>query len=282
MTRRRLWYLAVVLAAAAGPTPVARAQFDITVNFTGGLTASQQDVFATAASFWESHVTGYRPAGVTLTGVTITAAGQAIDGSGSVLGSAGPNSFSNQGGFRYATAGSMRFDTADLSAMEADGTLLPVVMHEMAHVLGFGTLWTSNGLYANGTGRYTGASALATWKLEFDRPTDTSVPVELGGGSGTANSHWNENSNGFGRTGIVDQQGRDMRDELMTGWISSSTFVSNTTIQQFYDLGYTVVPVPEPAAPLAASAALLAWRAVRRRRRKGARREEHGDPAVIA
>lgn len=282
MTRRRLWCLAVVLAAAAGPTPVARAQFDITVNFTGGLTASQQEVFATAASFWESHVTGYRPAGVTLTGVTISASGQAIDGSGNVLGSAGPTNFSNQGGFRYATAGSMRFDTADLSAMEADGTLLPVVMHEMAHVLGFGTLWTSNGLYTNGTGRYTGAGALATWKLEFERPTDTFVPVELGGGSGTANSHWNENNNGFGRTGIVDQQGRDMRDELMTGWISSSTFVSNTTIQQFYDLGYTVVPVPEPAALMAVSAALLAWRAVRRRRWQGTRPEEHGDPAVTA
>ncbi|MEY9156350.1 putative Zn-dependent protease [Bradyrhizobium japonicum] len=36
--------------------------------------------------------------------------------------------------------GDMQFDTADLSAMEADGTLNDVIMHEMGHVIGIGTI----------------------------------------------------------------------------------------------------------------------------------------------
>ncbi|MBM3753855.1 MAG: hypothetical protein FJW38_07735 [Acidobacteria bacterium] len=32
------------------------------------------------------------------------------------------------------------FMTADLASMESEGTLLAVVLHEMAHVMGFGTL----------------------------------------------------------------------------------------------------------------------------------------------
>jgi hypothetical protein len=266
MTGRRFRTLALAAVVAAAHAPAARAQFDITVNFGGGLTPSQQAVFATAESFWETHIVGYRPAGVTLTGITIAASGADLGGPGGTLGSAGPTSFSNQGGFRYATAGSMRFDIADLPNMEANGTLLSVILHEMGHVMGFGTLWTSNNLYVNDSGQYTGASALAMWRTEFNQPDATFVPVELGGGGGTANSHWNENNGGGGLTGIVDGQGNDMRFELMTGWISSPTFVSNTTIQQFHDLGYTVVPVPEPVSVLAVAAAgLLARRLARRR-----------------
>ena len=41
---------------------------------------------------------------------------------------------------------SMSFDTADLAQMEADGSLVRVIMHEMAHVLGFGSIWDRLGL----------------------------------------------------------------------------------------------------------------------------------------
>ena len=36
----------------------------------------------------------------------------------------------------------MQFDTADLATMEANGSLVDVITHEMGHVLGFGTIWT--------------------------------------------------------------------------------------------------------------------------------------------
>ncbi len=227
--------------------PTARASFDITINFTGGLTPSQQAIFTTAKSFWKTCILDYKP-GVVLPGMTIDASGSAIDGVGGILGSAGPTSAYTPSGFYYTAAGTMNFDTADLGNMETNGTLLSVIEHEMGHVIGLGTLWTYNGLYTTGTGQYTGANALAAYKTEFNQPSATYVPVELGGGAGTANSHWNEVDGGSANTGIKDSLNRDMKNELMTGWLNSPTFLSNTTIQQFADLGYSVIP--EPSAML--------------------------------
>ena len=80
---------------------------------------------------------------------------------------------------------------------------------------------------------------MAQWQTEFNLPSATFVPVELGGGSGTANGHWNENDGGGGLTGIVSvNNGMDFANELMTGWASSSFFVSNTTLGGLDDLGY--------------------------------------------
>src|SRR5262249_27090913 len=111
MTRGRIGRLAVIAAVVlAAHTSDALAQgLQDTVKCTGGLTASQEAVFPTAANTWESIITGYRPPGVTLTGITISASGAAIDGPGGVLGSAGPNATVLTGGFRYATSGSMQF-----------------------------------------------------------------------------------------------------------------------------------------------------------------------------
>ena len=30
----------------------------------------------------------------------------------------------------------------------------------------------------------------------------------------------------------------------MTGWLNTPTFLSNTSLGQFYDMGYTVIPEP--------------------------------------
>jgi hypothetical protein len=165
-----------------------------------------------------------------------------------------------QGGYVLATQGVMQFDLADLAALEVNGVLLTVITHEMAHVMGFGTLWEYNSVYVNGSGQYTGANALAAYQAEFD-PSATFVPVELGGGPGTANGHWDEVDGGVvggddGLTGITNSWGDDMGFELMTGWLNSTgdqpAFISNTTVQSFVDIGYTVsvslpASVPEPA-----------------------------------
>jgi hypothetical protein len=117
---------------------------------------------------------------------------------------------------------------------------------------GFGTLWgldllgdgtIFNDFYDTGSGRYTGAAGLAACQAEFN-PDATCVPVELEGGSGTANGHLNEVFGGAGLTGIATASGDDMANELMTGWLNSPTFLSDTTLGPFYDLGYTVLPEP--------------------------------------
>lgn len=201
--------------------------FDLTVNFDGGLTTGQQEAFIQAEAFWESTILGYQDDIRFQPGITITAKGESIDGAGGILGSAGPTYIgkNNQpNAFTYATAGTMRFDSADLNSMESNGTLLSVIKHEMAHVIGFGSLWDLNGLYIAGTGEYTGTHANDAYRIEFDS-TATYLPVELDGGQGTADAHFDENWAG-------------PQSDIMTGYIEGPVTISDTTIASFRDLGY--------------------------------------------
>lgn len=252
----RTWILASFGLLASGS---ARAlPFDISVVFGGGLTASQQNIFSTAEATWEGLITGYQT-GITLSEITLNASGVAIDGIGGILGSAGPEFGTYQGGFLLTTSGSMQFDTADLASLESGGALLDVILHEMAHVIGLGTLWTYNDVYVAGSGQYTGAYGLAAYQAEFDQPGASYVPVELGGGAGTANGHWDENYGGGGLTGISEGAGRDLRNELMTGWLNTPSFISQTTVQSFRDIGFTVVPEPATAVLFFAGFATLGF-----------------------
>ena len=226
----------------AGPGHAVYA-FNIVVAFRGGLSPTQQAVFSDAEAFWESKIDGYLP-GIVQNTVVIEARGTGIDGEGMILGQAGPRSRTKQGGFTITVSGVMFFDTADLDNLESGGQLEEVILHEMGHVLGIGTLWSANGVYSNGTGRYTGTNALAKYRSEFSQPDATFIPVELGGSAGTFNTHWDEVDTGDVLTGITDRFGRDMRDELMTGWLDSPTFVSQTTLFSLVDIGFDVVPEP--------------------------------------
>lgn len=253
--------------------------FNIDVNFADGMSDSYKSAFSDAVTFWESKITGYRVNG--LSGILINADVSYIDGAYGVLGSAGPNNVaygqvvlegdSSASYVCYTTSGSMTFDSADVDMMISNGSWGEVIRHEMAHVIGFGTLWgidlfgdgtIYNDFYVDGSGQYTGAAGLAAYKAEFD-PSATYVPVELEGGSGTANGHWNEVYGGSALTGITDASGNDMTYELMTGWLNSPTFVSRTTLAQFYDLGYTVIPEPSPVVMIGLVCAATFW--IRRR-----------------
>lgn len=266
---RQLFAAVALCASTAG----AQAAFTINLSFTG-LTATQQSHFTVAKSFWESAITGYQ-AGISLTGFTINALGSNIDGVGGVLGSAGPTTATSQGGFVLTTAGEMEFDLADINNLITLGSFTDVIKHEMGHVIGFGTLWTNNNVYINNSGQYTGAAALAKYQTEFvGQGAATFVPIELGGGSGTANGHWNEVNGGGSNTGIVDSQGRDFRNELMTGWLNAPTFTSQTTLASFQDIGYNInlsaVPEPGVVALLLLGIPWVAGAAARRQRRQAA------------
>lgn len=260
---KRLHRLGGALSIAiAFATTTAQAAFNLTLNFTGGISPSQQTVFGDAATFWEGQITGYQP-GILLGGITLDASGTAIDGVGGVLGQAGPTAATHQAGYWLSTTGVMEFDTADLANLEGNGSLYDVVLHELAHVMGFGTLWTDNNVYTDGTGHYTGANGLAAYQGEFNQPLVTFVPVELGGGAGTANGHWDEVNGGGGLTGITDGLGHDMRDELMTGWLNSNIFVSQTTLASFTDIGFIAVPEPTGALLLLMGVAGIGMRRLR-------------------
>lgn len=243
--------------------------FSITVNFTGTAPPpSQQLAFTNAANAWMSRIIGYR-GGMTVPTVSITAAVAPNDGVNGILGFARPTFASIQfengaSGTKFAlvTQGEMSFDSADIAALEAGGLLGTVIEHEMGHVLGIGTVWNTNSLggvftgtqalYAGGSGQFTGAAALAQWRTEFGQPGAAFVPVELGGGEGTADGHWNEFDGGGIPTGIT-QTGTDldMRNELMTGWLDGPSFVSQMTLASLYDIGYQVIPEPHSLALIA-------------------------------
>jgi len=206
--------------------------FQIVVRYNSPLTASQKQAFDVAAARWSQIITGDLPGVTDSTGafiddVVIDARVVPIDGVGGVLGQAGPRDIRpGSGGLPYS--GAMQFDSADLAGLEASGQLRDTILHEMAHVLGFGTLWNTAGLLS-GTAddpRYIGINAVREYNA-LAGATVTSVPVENTGGTGTAFSHWREAV--FGA-------------ELMTGFLNSRTAnpISRVTIGQFQDLGYQV------------------------------------------
>ena len=94
----------------------------------------------------------------------------------------------------------------------------------MGHILGIGTLWSSKGLKSGFT--YTGSNALAEYRVLSGNSSALSIPLETGGGSGTAGVHWSEAT--FG-------------NELMTGYVGSAPDpLSRMTIASLKDLGYSV------------------------------------------
>lgn len=252
-------------ASAVAPLP-SFGTFDIVVNGLGGMTAAQQAAFTAAEAFWESQIVGYRTQalanaiananGTANAQLIIDATIEFIDGSGGILGSAGATQVSSDFTYWTPNKGVMRFDSADVANMITNGSFGSVIMHEMAHVMGFSNgIWDfsnfgvdnslNTGITSGTDTTFSGARAVAAYNAEFGN-SDSFVPVEESGGPGTAYSHWDEvNFNNWGA--------EFSNPELMTGWISGATYVSRATLGAFEDIGYAAAAVPLPAsAPLLA------------------------------
>lgn len=214
-------------------------QFDITLRLAAGMTATQQAAFTDAAARWSDIIrTGLAPVTVNLpadacgTGapafigsiddVMIDAAVTPIDGVGSILGSAGPCYTRSSNGL--PVYGVMKFDSVDIASLEAGGQLDEVILHEMGHVLGIGTVWDSKVTGLGGSDpEYTGQIAVGTYQAIGGGST---VPVENTGGAGTRDGHWREAT---------------FDNELMTGWLDAGyNPLSKITIGALSDLGYGV------------------------------------------
>ena len=161
-----------------------------------------------------------------------------IDGPFSILGSAGPCYVRSASYLPFV--GRMRFDEADMDRLAASGSLENVILHEMGHVLGIGTLWDlgPNDLLRNPTNgvadptvdtHFIGAGAIAAFDAAggAGRTTGEKVPVENQlGGAGTLDGHWREYT---------------MNSELMTGFLDSGTNpLSAISVESLADIGYVV------------------------------------------
>lgn len=214
--------------------------FEITLRLNGSMTPTQEAAFTSAAARWSQAIraglatatldipaddcgTGAPAFNGSIDDVLIDATVAPIDGAGSILGQAGPCWIRNTGGLPMY--GVMKFDTADVADLEADGDFGAVILHEMGHVLGFGTVWAGKGLVGEGSADpiFTGVTARGAWQA-IGGTGD--VPVENSGGSGTADSHWRESV---------------FNGELMTGYIDQGNNpMSALTIAAFSDFGYGV------------------------------------------
>ena len=239
--------------------------FNLELVFIDNGTPSQDQAFLEAAAIWSSVIVGDIPdydlgsevipsnacidgmpsVGGVIDDVIVYAAIRPNDGEGKTLAKAGPCFVRNGSGLPII--GVMEFDEADLDRLELDGDMREVVLHEMGHVLGLGTIWSRRDLLqdpsTSGSGEectvfdpdadthFIGALAIQA----FDEAGGTGyggskVPVangELGATCSSADGHWRESV---------------MRTELMTPFLNSQSVnpLSAITIQSLADLGYAM------------------------------------------
>ena len=227
-------------ATANNPPP----GFTLEIQFIGSPSASQQATVQSAAAKWNSVITGDLPnasvnlsagaCGVghpaysgTVDDLVVFVEFVSLDGPGGTLGSAGPCWV--RGGSLLPIFGSVRMDAADVANLESAGRLYDVVLHELGHVLGVGTLWQGNGLLQGAGGSdpyFSGADAISEY-LASGGAHPNPVPVENTGGGGTRDAHWRESL---------------FTTELMTGWINFgvTNVLSRVTAASLADIGYSV------------------------------------------
>jgi len=170
----------------------------------------------------------------TIEGIVVYVLVEPIDGTGGVLGSAGPCLVRSDAQNNLTALGVMRFDEADVASLQTSGRLTTVVLHELLHVLGFGTIWEDNALI-NGLGtadaRFLGPRARTACADSHAGGANcaTNVPAHSADGAGSAYAHWRESL---------------FTNELMTPFLTAgATPFSLMTVESLGDLGYTVSAV---------------------------------------
>jgi hypothetical protein len=195
-------------------------EYNIQITFKGAWTADLREAFISAADAISDFILGDIPSAGTrrmpVDDLLITASLVSIDGAGGILGQAGPDAV--RAGSFLPSRGSMEFDKADASIYQAAGLFDDIVLHEMLHTVGFGTIWSDLGLISGGF--FTGAHANA------DYSGAGLISLERDGGPGTAYSHWDEEI---------------FTNELMTGYVDGDNTLSYMTIASLGDLGYSTV-----------------------------------------
>lgn len=151
-----------------------------------------------------------------------------IDGPYNIIGFAGP--CITRSANSIPIAGSMTFDSTDMDFMSTTGILPGVVLHEMMHTIGFGTIWDPGQLnlvpapYSSDP-RYFGSNGMSAYAALGAADAASGVPVENIGGPGSVGSHWRESV---------------FHNELMTSVATGSMMMSRVTVGALRDFGYDV------------------------------------------
>ncbi|MDP6817773.1 MAG: leishmanolysin-related zinc metalloendopeptidase [Alphaproteobacteria bacterium] len=205
--------------------------YNIEIVFKKAWTVDLQGAFIDSSELISDLITGdisdVRFRGKTIDDIRIDAELKEIDGEGGILGQAGPTAIRTSN-YLPATA-VMQFDIADASAYNASGQWQDIVFHETLHSVGFGTVWSYQELI-DGAGTdnplFTGTAATFTYNRDYDAEGATGVPLEQDGGAGTRDSHWDEET---------------FDNEIMTGYIDDTNYLSEMTVAALEDSGYETV-----------------------------------------
>lgn len=212
-------------------------EYNVKIEFVGDdWTAPLAEDFLAAADYLSAVITDdvddIELFGETVDDIVVTAALVDIDGPGGILGVAGPEYIRAANGLPITAI--MAFDSADAASYDEAGLWDDIVLHEMLHGVGFGTVWGYLGLldinFAGGDldARFNGENANKAFSAEYPELDDGLGPVvETDGGRGTAFGHWDESA---------------FDNELMTGYIDlDGNYVSDMTIASLEDLGYETI-----------------------------------------
>jgi hypothetical protein len=202
----------------------------------GPVPASVQALAREAADRWSRIIVGDLP-GVERDGVFIDdfeltvsmgVLGSAPNGPTGPLANARPTDFRE--GFVglpvRGETGLNPFYTLNNGSFTQRNYVLDILTHEIGHAMGFASGANVFRQFVNGD-LFTGSAAVREFNALFNQ-TASGVPLETGGGGGTAGSHWRESV---------------FRSELMTGFAESPgtrMYISRVTVGAFEDLGYQV------------------------------------------
>ena len=209
--------------------------FQITIAYSGTVQQSIQAACDWAAQRWSEVITGDLPGvldqgGVFVDDLRITVREGLLGGwtnePGGTLANAGPVVF------RSGVAGLPWDAQAGIDPYDASNPQLrSIVLHEFGHALGFGISGTGAPTFYRrwvGVDGFVGPNALREYRSLFGE-ANTAVPLETGGGAGTAGSHWRDTV---------------LQTELMTGYLSGTAGeaapLSAITVGAMQDLGYLV------------------------------------------
>lgn len=148
-----------------------------------------------------------------------------IDGNGNTLGFAGPVYI--RPGYGSVASGIMKFDEVDFADMPEEDREL-IILHEMAHVLGIGTLWRYKCGTSCSSGDHSYSCPKANEKYNELNFANMELTLENDGSKGTSCGHWDEAS--FAHSSY---------SELMTGYFEAHKAqpLSAVTAAALEDLG---------------------------------------------
>lgn len=150
-----------------------------------------------------------------------------IDGIGGTVGRGGPCWVRDQGNLPFVAV--LTIDADDWASLVAEDQAEPLIVHEILHGVGFGSIWPLTDLVSD-TGttdpRYQGTDGkLGCLAVAGVAACDAGVPVEgKPAGLGARDAHWRESV---------------FATEVMTGYGPFVAF-SVVTVRSLADLGYTV------------------------------------------